>query len=69
LDVSGRSGHLYKLDVWNHEQIASVEGAALETIDQARARLNVRFSGTGTDYVHSKIVLHFKARGDILHGP
>jgi len=68
LDVSGRSGYVYKLCVWNHEQIASVEGAALETVDQARARLNVRFSGAGPDYVHSKIVLHFKPRGGISHG-
>src|SRR5216683_2427490 len=68
LDVSGRSGYVYKLCVWNHEQIASVEGATLETINQARARLNVRFSGAGPDYVHSKIVLHFKPRGGTLHG-
>ncbi|HYL16355.1 MAG TPA: amylo-alpha-1,6-glucosidase [Terriglobales bacterium] len=59
LDVAGRPGHTYELGVWNPEQVSSVDGAVFEKAD---AKVRIQFSGTGEDYVHSKVVFHFAGK-------
>jgi glycogen debranching enzyme len=56
LDVAGRPGHVYELGVWNPEHVTSVEGSAFE---KTSAKVRIQFTGSGEDYVHSKVVFHF----------
>ena len=56
LDVSGRSGDRYSLDVWNPSQISSVEGGVV-----ARpGKLDIEMpQGEADSYSHQKVVIHF----------
>jgi glycogen debranching enzyme len=56
VDVAGRAGRSYEMSVWNGEQVVSVDGAAF---DKTKAKVRIQFSGTGEEYVHSKVVFHF----------
>ncbi len=56
LEVSGRAGDRYSLDVWNPGQISSVDGAVLTK----RERLEIQIPpGDADSYVHQKVVIHF----------
>jgi glycogen debranching enzyme len=56
LDVSGRSGGRYSLDVWNPSQISSVEGGVVTS----PGRLEIEMpQGESDSYSHQKVVIHF----------
>lgn len=56
LDVSGRSGGRYSLDVWNPSQISSVEGGVVTRL----GRLEIEMpQGESDSYSHQKVVIHF----------
>jgi glycogen debranching enzyme len=56
LDVSGRSGGRYSLDVWNPSQISSVEGGVVTR----PGRLEIEMpQGESDSYSHRKVVIHF----------
>ncbi|MGC2164061.1 MAG: amylo-alpha-1,6-glucosidase [Silvibacterium sp.] len=63
LRVAGLSGENYNLDVWNPEQIASVDGAALipDDADHAILRLQMPASATETN-VEKEITIHFGSK-------
>jgi glycogen debranching enzyme len=55
LEVSGRAGMSYQMDVWNPRQISSEEGAALNKLGKLEIKMP-----QGTDgYVQQKVVIHF----------
>ena len=56
LDVSGRAGSRYELDVWNPEQVSSVEGANLTKFGKLQIQMP---EGTAESYVPQKVVIHF----------
>ena len=56
LEVSGRAGSRYELDVWNSSQIASVEGAALSKFGKLEIQMP---QGAADSYVQQKLVIHF----------
>jgi glycogen debranching enzyme len=59
LDVSGRPGSTYQLDLWNAQQIRSVEGGQISRTGD-RSQLAVAFpDNTGQDYEHRQVVIHF----------
>ena len=61
LDLSGRSGKSYELDLWNPAQVRSVDGGALPKSD--RPRLQISFpGGAGQEYTHQQVVIHFGER-------
>src|SRR5579859_1938705 len=55
LDVSGRAGARYELDVWNPSQVSSVEGAVLSKFGKLEIQMP---SGAAESYVPQKIVIH-----------
>jgi hypothetical protein len=56
LDVSGRSGDRYALDVWNPSQISSVEGAVITRPGKLEIEMP---QGEADSYSHQKVVIHF----------
>ena len=61
LDLSGRPGKTYELDLWNSAQVRSVDGGTLPKSD--RPRLQISFpGGAGQDYAHQQVVFHFAER-------
>jgi glycogen debranching enzyme len=61
LDLSGRPGKTYELDLWNPAQVRSVDGGTLPKSD--RPRLQISFpAGAGQDYLHQQVVIHFAER-------
>ena len=59
LDVSGRAGAHYELNVWNPSQIASVEGAT----DRGDGKLEIQMpKGDPEAYIPEKVVIHFLRR-------
>jgi len=57
LNVSGRPGSSYEMHVWNPNQIASVEGAGLNNVQN----LEINFAPAQSDaYVEQKLLIHFK---------
>src|SRR6266496_4100036 len=60
LDVSGAAGGHYELDLWNPEQIVSVEGAELVKTSGVEKKLRIHFDeNAGERYPHEKIMIHF----------
>jgi hypothetical protein len=55
LDVSGRAGGRYELDVWNSPQVSSVEGAVLSKFGKLEIQMP---EGAAESYVAQKIVIH-----------
>ncbi len=55
LDVSGRAGDRYELNVWNPSQISSVEGAVLTKV----GKLEIQMPQGSDSYVQQKVVIHF----------
>ena len=59
LDISGRAGQSYELEVWNPSQIASVSGGSL----QKSGKLQVQMpSGDPENYVAQQVVINFVKR-------
>ncbi|HEV3511019.1 MAG TPA: hypothetical protein VGS05_04895 [Candidatus Sulfotelmatobacter sp.] len=56
LDVSGRAGNRYELDVWNPSQASSVEGASLTKFGKLEIQMP---EGAAESYVAQKIVIYF----------
>jgi glycogen debranching enzyme len=55
LEVSGRPGSRYQLDVWNPGQIASVDGGEI-----IKGKLEIRMLQAAIDsYVQQRVVIHF----------
>jgi glycogen debranching enzyme len=57
MEVSGVSGMGYELDVWNPEQVMTVEGAVLTP--QGRLRIEMPKANVA-GYSHHKVVIHFR---------
>jgi glycogen debranching enzyme len=56
LQVSGRAGSRYAMDVWNPSQISSVEGAVLTKV----GKLDIQMpQGAADSYLQEKLVIHF----------
>ena len=56
LDVSGRRGSRYELEVWNPGQVSSVEGGSLSR----SGKLEIEMAeGAAESYVPQKVVIHF----------
>ncbi|HET9305404.1 MAG TPA: hypothetical protein VFO46_05195 [Candidatus Sulfotelmatobacter sp.] len=55
LDVSGRAGGRYELDVWNPGQVSSVEGAVLTKFGKLEIQIP---EGSAESYMPQKIVIH-----------
>ena len=56
LDVSGRAGLQYELEIWNPGQVSGVEGASLTK----SGKLEIKMPAAGADsYVGQKVVIHF----------
>src|SRR5438874_2094657 len=63
LDVSGAAGGHYELDLWNPEQIVSVEGAELVKTSGSEKKLRIHFDEiAGEGYPHERIMIHFSGR-------
>jgi glycogen debranching enzyme len=56
LDVSGRAGSSYELDVWNPAQVSSVDGASLGKLGKLEIHMP---QGSADSYVPQKVVIHF----------
>ena len=56
LEMSGRAGSRYQLDVWNPSQISSVDGAVLSKFGKLEIQMP---QGTADSYVQRKVVIHF----------
>jgi glycogen debranching enzyme len=56
LDVAGRTGSRYELDVWNPGQVSSVEGASLTKFGKLQIQMA---EGAAESYVPQKVVIHF----------
>jgi hypothetical protein len=61
LDVSGRPGKTYELDLWNPAQVRSVDGGTLPKSNQPRLQISFP-AGTGHEYTHQQVVIHFAER-------
>ena len=57
LDVSGRAGSQYEVDVWNPSQISSAEGATLSKSGKLEIGMPKE---SAESYVRQEIVLHFR---------
>ena len=55
LEVSGRAGMSYQMDVWSPGQISSVEGAVLTKL----GKLEFQMPQGADGYVQRKVVIHF----------
>ena len=63
MDVSGVSGGVYELTVWNPSQAATVDGGELIGTDNGLAKVRVRFPlGGPGEYAGGKIIFHFPAK-------
>ncbi len=61
MDVTGVSGGVYELEVWNPSQAASVEGGELLGSENGLAKVRVRFPpGDAGEHVRGKIIFHFQ---------
>jgi hypothetical protein len=65
LRIAGVSGAKYSLDVWNPEEIASLEGATLVPGIGEHGSLSVQMAGAASDadtpaYVQTDVAIHFK---------
>ena len=58
LQVAGSPGAAYDLEVWNPDQIRSIEGATLLPVDENRGKLHVSFAA-GVEA--QSVVIHFAA--------
>ncbi len=56
LEVSGRAGELYNVEVWNPSQISTVEGAALTKLGKLAIQMP---QGVSESYLRQKIVILF----------
>jgi hypothetical protein len=55
LDVSGRAGSRYELNVWNPGQVSSVDGAVVTNVGKLEIQMP-----QGTDsYLQQKVVIYF----------
>jgi glycogen debranching enzyme len=64
LDVSGTAGGEYEVNVWNAQQIVSVDGAELVKASGGEKKLRIHFGqNAGQRYPHEKIVIHFSESG------
>jgi hypothetical protein len=64
LNVSGISGKLYNLTLWNSKQVASVEGGKLVKEENGEMQIRIELPATdSTSYVHGKVLIHFTAEG------
>jgi hypothetical protein len=61
LDLSGRPGKTYELDLWNPAQVRSVDGGTLPKSDQPRLQISFP-AGAGQEYLHQQVVIHFVER-------
>jgi glycogen debranching enzyme len=60
LDVSGTAGGEYEVNVWNAQQIVSVDGAQLVKASGGEKKLRIHFGeDTGQRYLREKIIIHF----------
>ncbi len=59
LAVSGRAGDRYSLEVWNPNQISSVDGAVLTKFGKLEIQMP---KGAADSYLQQKVVLHFGRR-------
>ncbi len=57
LQVSGRAGERYALEVWNPSQISSAEEATLSKLGKLEIEMP---RGTSGAYVRQKVVIHFR---------
>jgi glycogen debranching enzyme len=65
MDVSGKSGAIYELTVWNPSQAATVEGGELLAAQNGLAQVRVAFPANESDvdgYTRGKIIFHFSAK-------
>jgi len=63
LDVSGLSGNVYELRLWNSSQIESLDGAELVKTTQDQAVARIPFPASSSEaYVQKKITLHFSTK-------
>ena len=56
LEVSGRAGSRYELNVWNPGQITSVEGAVLTKLGKLEIQMP---QGAADSYLQQTIAIHF----------
>ena len=56
LQVSGRAGSRYALNVWNSGQISSVDGALITKLGKLEIRMP---QGAADSYLQQKVVIHF----------
>ena len=63
LDVSGLSGNVYELGLWNSSQIESLDGAELVKTTQDQAVARIQFPASSSEaYAQKKITLHFSTK-------
>jgi glycogen debranching enzyme len=63
LDVSGVSGNVYELGLWNSSQIESLDGAELVKAPQDQAVARIQFpAGSSEAYARRKITFHFSTK-------
>jgi hypothetical protein len=56
LEVSGRAGNRYELNIWNPAQISSVDGAVITRIGKLEIQMP---QGADDAYLQQKVVIHF----------
>ena len=56
LELSGRAGDRYEMNVWNPSQISSVDGAVLTKLGKLHLQMP---QGAPDSYVQQKVVIHF----------
>ena len=56
LEVSGREGSRYELNVWNPGQVSSVEGAVLTKLGKLEIQMP---QGAADSYLQQKVAIHF----------
>ena len=61
LDLSGRPGKTYELDLWNPAQVRSVDGGTLPKSDHPRLQISFP-GGARQEYTHQQVVVHFAER-------
>jgi glycogen debranching enzyme len=63
LEVASASGGTYELDVWNPDQLATVDGAELLRSDQRSAKLRISLDAPlGSAVTRRTLVLHFDGK-------
>ena len=56
LEVSGRAGDRYQMNVWNPNQISSVDGAVLTKFGKLELQMP---QGSPDSYIQQRVVIHF----------